>query len=119
MSLLFSKSILIPKKKTPTAPPTNQSTFHQWSIGPVYYAVLAVAEAFGRSGNAQIVDLQANDNNPLTPGYAIYENGQLTKLALFNYVTDPSGASTYTITFAIGGGQTGQPNGTPSQIQVK
>lgn len=31
-----------------------------------------------------------------TPGYAIYEDGLLARVALFNYITDPSGASDYT-----------------------
>jgi hypothetical protein len=60
-----------------------------------------------------------NDNNIYTPGYAIYDGGVLARLALFNYVTDPSGASAYTASFAIGGGDTGQANGTPAQVKVK
>ncbi|KAJ7238588.1 glycoside hydrolase family 79 protein [Mycena haematopus] len=102
-----------------TPPPTNQSTFHQWTIGPVYYSVLAVAETFGTSNQSRIIDLQLNGNNIYTPGYAIYDGNVLARLALFNYVTDPSGASTYTASFAIGGGDTGQPNGTPAQVKVK
>jgi len=38
---------------------------------------------------------------------------------LFNFVTDPTGASTYTAVISIGGGSTGQSNATPSQVQVK
>ncbi|KAJ7364436.1 glycoside hydrolase family 79 protein [Mycena albidolilacea] len=102
-----------------TPPPTNQSTFHQWTIGPVYYSVLAVAEAFGTSNKSRIIDLQLNQNNIYTPGYAIYDGDVLARLALFNYVTDPTGASAYTASFAIGGGDTGQPNGTPAQVKVK
>jgi len=102
-----------------TPPPTNQSSFHQWTIGPVYYSVLAVAEAFGTSNQSRIIDLQMNGNNIYTPGYAIYDGDVLARLALFNYVTDPSGASSYTASFAIGGGDTGQPNGTPAQVKVK
>ncbi|KAJ6512844.1 glycoside hydrolase family 79 protein [Mycena sanguinolenta] len=102
-----------------TPPPTNQSTFHQWTIGPIFYSVLAVAETFGTSNKSQIIDLQMNNNNIYTPGYAIYDGGVLARLALFNYVTDPSGASTYTASFAIGGGDTGQANGTPAQVKVK
>ncbi|KAJ7826325.1 glycoside hydrolase family 79 protein [Mycena leptocephala] len=95
------------------------STFRSWTIGPVYYSVLAVAEAFGTSNQSRIIDLQMNDNNIYTPGYAIYDGGVLARLALFNYVTDPSGASAYTASFAIGGGDTGQANGTPAQVKVK
>ncbi|KAK7033434.1 Glyco-hydro-79C domain-containing protein [Favolaschia claudopus] len=102
-----------------TPPPTNQSTFHQWTIGPIYYSVLAVAEAFGTSNKSRIIDLQMNANNIYTPGYAIYDGDVLARLALFNYITDPSGAHEYTATFAIGGGDTGQPNGTPPQVKVK
>ena len=89
------------------------SAFDQWTIGPVYYAAVILAEAFGTSGTAQIIDLQLNGGNIYTPGYAIYENGQLDKLALFNYVTDPTGASTYTASISFNGGST------PSQVSVK
>lgn len=67
----------------------------------MFYSALAVAETFGKSGKAQIVDVQANSGNIYTPGYAIYESGTLAKVALFNYVTDPSGASDYTVTLSI------------------
>ena len=33
----------------------------------------------------------------------IYENGNTTRLVLFNFITDPSGFSNYNTTFAIGG----------------
>ena len=99
-----------------TPPPTNQSTFRQWTVGPVYYSALVMAEAMGAHNASQLVDLTTNVN---TPVYAIFENGVPTKVALFNFVTDPSGASTYTATISIGGGSTGQSNATPSQVQVK
>ena len=99
-----------------TAPPTNQSTFRQWTIGPIYYSALVMAEAMGPNNASQLVDLTTND---FTPIYAIYENGAPTKVALFNFATDPTGASTYTATISIGGGNTGQSNATPSQVQVK
>ncbi|KAJ7745669.1 glycoside hydrolase family 79 protein [Mycena metata] len=102
-----------------TPPPTNQSTFRDWTIGPIYYSVLAVAEAFGTSNQSRIIDLAMNGNNTFTPGYAIYDGAVLARLALFNYVSDSTGASAYTATFAIGGGATGQPNGTPAQVKVK
>lgn len=117
------------------APPTNQSSFHSWTIGPVFYSTLAgsnislilistsfsplVAEAFGSSNQSRIIDLQMNGNNIYTPGYAIYDGDVLARLALFNYVTDPTGGSAYTASFAIGGGATGQANGTPAQVKVK
>ncbi|KAF8756886.1 Glycoside hydrolase family 79 protein [Rhizoctonia solani] len=71
-----------------TPPPTNLSTSFGWTTGAVYYSALLIAEAFGQSGNAQIVDLYSNGNNDLTPGYAIYENGNPVRVALFNYIDD-------------------------------
>ena len=99
-----------------TPPPTNQSTFRQWTVGPVFYSALVMAEAMGPTNASQVVDLTTNINTPI---YAIFENGAPTKVALFNFVTDPTGASTYTATISIGGGSTGQNNATPSQVQVK
>ncbi|KAJ7697051.1 hypothetical protein B0H17DRAFT_1130690 [Mycena rosella] len=69
-------------------PPTNQSTFHQWTIGPIYYAALVTTEAIGPSSTTQVLDLGANSNNEFTSAYALFEAG-----TLFNYATDPSGAS--------------------------
>lgn len=92
---------------------TNQSTYREWTVGPVFYSVVAVSEAFGRSGKSQIIDLQANGGNIYTPGYAIYDNGNLDKVALFNYITDPSGASKYTATISMPGGSV------PAQVSVK
>ncbi|EGO20268.1 glycoside hydrolase family 79 protein [Serpula lacrymans var. lacrymans S7.9] len=94
-------------------PPTNQSTFHQWTIGPIYYSALVMAEVLGSSNASQVVDLQANGNNEFTPGYAIYEHGQPMRVALFNYVSDPTGASDYTASISISGGMV------PAQVNVK
>jgi hypothetical protein len=102
-----------------TPPPTNQSHFRQWTVGPVYYTSLMVAEAFGPSNDSQVVDLFANSNNPLTPAWAIYENGQPTKVVIINYVEDPSAAQQITATISIGGGQTGQSAANPSSVRVK
>ncbi|KZT21347.1 glycoside hydrolase family 79 protein [Neolentinus lepideus HHB14362 ss-1] len=96
-----------------TPPPTNQSTFHQWTVGSVYYSALVIAEVFGSSNNSQIVDMYANNNNIYTPAYAVYENGSPSKVALFNYITDPSGATTYTANIQIAGGQV------PASVKVK
>jgi len=101
------------------SPPTAQTGFHQWTVGAVFYASLVLAEAFGKSGTARIIDLAANDGSPYTPAYAIWQNGVLSKLALFNYVTDTTDAGVSAVTFAIGGGQTGQPAGTPATVRVK
>lgn len=122
-----------------TAPPTNQSAFHQWTVGtlalpsivhdltnldlsplgPIYYAPLILAEAFGPTNTAQIVDLNANNANIYTPAYAIYEQGNIARVALFNYMTDATGGHTYTASIAVGGGDSGQPNGTPASVKVK
>ncbi|CAL1698450.1 unnamed protein product [Somion occarium] len=102
-----------------TPPPTNETGFHQWTIGPTFYSVLAMSETLGNTNTSQLVDLQANGNNEFTPAYAVYEGGSLARLALFNFITDPSGANDYTVSISIGGGDTGQPNGTPAQVSVK
>lgn len=99
-----------------TPPPTNQSTFHQWTIGPIYYSALVMAEVLGPSNASQVLDIT---QNPFTPIYVIYQNGTPTKLALFNFVTDSSGANDWIATFAVGGGQTGQAGATPTSVQVK
>lgn len=51
------------------------------------------------------------------PVYAIYEKGTLSRVALINYLSDPSGNSDYTAVLSVGGN--GQPNGTPAQVKVK
>ncbi|PSR77479.1 hypothetical protein PHLCEN_2v7910 [Hermanssonia centrifuga] len=94
-------------------PPTNQSTTKQWTVGPVFYAAVAVAETLGRSNTSQILDIQANGNNMYTPGYAVYDGGNLDRVALFNYMTDPSGANDYTASISVTGGDT------PAQVSVK
>lgn len=95
-----------------TAPPTNQSKFHEWTISPIFYSTLVTAETLGPTNTAQVVDLQANSGNIFTPAYAIYENGVPARVALFNFMTDPSGANTYTATIQITGA-------TLASVQVK
>lgn len=84
-----------------TPPPTNISTTHGWTTGAVYYAALAVAETFGSSNQSQIVDM--NLPSEFRPGYAIYENGQPTRLAFINYASDATGASDYNAVISLGG----------------
>jgi hypothetical protein len=79
----------------------------------VYYAAVAMAEAMGSSNQSQVIDLQANGGNIFTPAYAIYENGDPARIALFNFVTDPSGNSDITPTINFGG------MGAPPQVKVK
>lgn len=101
------------------APPGSVASIDQWTVGAIFYASLVVSEALGRSGTSQIVDLFANGGNEFTPGYAIYENGALARVVLINFMTDPSGASDYTASLSVGGGQTGEGNGTPAEVSVK
>ncbi|KAH8828847.1 glycoside hydrolase family 79 protein [Flagelloscypha sp. PMI_526] len=103
-----------------TAAPTNETTFHQWTVGSVYYSALVMAEVMGASNTTQILDLNANSGNVFTPAYAVYENGgQPSKLALFNYMDDATGGAAITVTFAIGGSGVNQANGTPGSVKVK
>ncbi|GJE89063.1 glycoside hydrolase family 79 protein [Phanerochaete sordida] len=101
-----------------TPPPTNQSTYHQWTIGPIFYSILAMPEILGNSNTSRVVDLFANSNNDLTPAYAIYENDQLARVALFNYMDDGSDAMALNVAIQVGGGN-GQPASTPAQVKVK
>lgn len=75
-----------------------------------------MAEALGSSNASQILDLLPNNANIYTPAYAIYDKGNLARILLFNYVTDPSGASDLTVQLNLNGigGSAG-----PSQVQVK
>ncbi|KAF5334902.1 hypothetical protein D9611_009930 [Ephemerocybe angulata] len=96
-----------------TAPPTNMSTFNQWTVGAIFYSTMILAETFGQSNTARIVDLNPNQGNPLTPAYGIYERDVLSKVALFNFVTDPSGNSDLKVAISI-------PNaGVPGSVRVK
>ena len=85
----------------------------------MFYASLIVAETLGSTGQARVVDLGLNNNSPLTAGYVIYESDTPARVALFNYNSDPSGASNYTAYISVGGNSTGQSNATPSSVQVK
>lgn len=96
-----------------TAPPTNQSTFNEWTLGAVYYSTLVLAEAFGKTNTSQVVDLQANAASPYTPGYAIYEQGTLSKVALINYISDATGASSLLVSVSVDTG------GVPASVRVK
>ncbi|KAF9529902.1 glycoside hydrolase family 79 protein [Crepidotus variabilis] len=95
-----------------TSPPTNQSSYHQWTVGAVYYSTLILAEAFATTNTSRIIDLQANAGNIYTPSYAIYENDVLDKVALFNYVDDPTGANDLQVTLDLG-------SATPASVRVK
>ncbi|KAG6917380.1 hypothetical protein DXG01_002759 [Tephrocybe rancida] len=94
-----------------TPPPTNQSTFNQWTIGAIYYSVLVVAEVFGKSNVSQIID--TSNNGIYNPSYAVYDGGALSKVVMINFIDDASGAHDITGTFSVNGGQV------PSQVYVK
>ncbi|KAJ7114786.1 hypothetical protein C8R44DRAFT_740153 [Mycena epipterygia] len=86
-----------------TSPPTNQSTFHQWSVGPLYYSALVMAEALGPSNNSQVVNLPIANLSEHTPVYGIYENGTPKRVAAINFVDDPSGANDVELKISISG----------------
>ncbi|KJA24885.1 glycoside hydrolase family 79 protein [Hypholoma sublateritium FD-334 SS-4] len=96
-----------------TAPLTNQSTFNQWTIGAVYYSALVMAEAFSTTNTSRTMDLWGNAANLYTPSYAIYENDVLSKVALFNYVDDRTGASDINVAITIPGSTV------PASVKVK
>ena len=102
-----------------TAAPTNMSAFHGWSTGPIFYSSIFLAEALGKTNTSQVKDILPNEGNDLTPGYVIYENGKFARMALINYMTDPSGANDYTATVYVGGDGFGEANGAPASIKVK
>ncbi|CAK5270156.1 unnamed protein product [Mycena citricolor] len=96
-----------------TTPPTNESLFHQWTIGPLYYSSLAMAEALGPSNNSQVLNLPIANISEFTPVYGIYENGTPVRVAIVNYINDPSGANDVTAVISIAGGTL------PSSVKVK
>ncbi|OJT11294.1 Beta-glucuronidase [Trametes pubescens] len=100
-----------------TPPPTNLSVFDQWTVGPVFYSTLFMAEALGTTNSSRVVDLLPNDANPFTPAYAIYEEHALARIALINFMDGQTAG--YNVTLSIGGNQVGEPNDTPAQVKVK
>ena len=102
-----------------TAAPTNESAFRDWSVGPIFYSAVFVAEAMGQSNTTQLKDMFPNDGNDQTPAYAIFENGKFSKMAMINYMTDPSGANDYSATIYVGGSGWNEPNGVPASVKVK
>lgn len=80
---------------------------------------MIMPEILGKNNNARVMDLFANGNNGLTPAYAVYEGNTLARVALFNYMNDPTGAMTLNVAIAVGGNNTGQPGTTPASVKVK
>ncbi|TBU40508.1 hypothetical protein BD309DRAFT_967384 [Dichomitus squalens] len=102
-----------------TPPPTNLSLFESWTVGPVMYATLFVAEALGTSNTSRVVDLHANHGNEFTPAYAIYENDALARIAPVNFMNEQDGAGSYNVTISVGGDTVAEADATPPQVQVK
>ncbi|KAK7024767.1 hypothetical protein R3P38DRAFT_2530271 [Favolaschia claudopus] len=96
-----------------TSPPTNESSFHQWSVGSLYYSALVMAEAMGPSNNTQVLNIGVDNLSSLTPIYGIYENGTPVRVAVINYIDDPSGANTVHAIISIAGATI------PSSVKVK
>lgn len=123
--LVLCPEVIIVAEMIHAAPPTNQSSYHQWTVGPVFYSSIFVAEALGPTGDAQLVDLTSFITSPsvtsdtapptsiYTPVYAIYEHGVPMRLVAFNFVTDTSGSSTVQFQFRLAGGEVS------SSVQVK
>ncbi|KAI9058697.1 glycoside hydrolase family 79 protein [Trametes sanguinea] len=102
-----------------TPPPTNLSLFDQWTIGPVFYSTLFMAEALGTTNTSRVVDLAANGGNEFTPAYAIYEDNALARIAIVNYMSAQDGVGAINVTISVGGVPAGEPNDTPAEVQVK
>lgn len=97
-----------------TPPPTNQSSFHQWTMGPPLYAALMMGEVIGSSGKARVKETFANENSQWTPSYVIYENDVPVRVALINYMSDNTRASDYYASLTWPAGQT-----PPASVKVK
>jgi len=80
-----------------------------------------MAEILGTSNRSRVADLNPNDGSIYTPAYAIYENENVTKVALFNYISDSTGASDYVASVSIGtaGSSANSSDATPSSVYVK
>ncbi|KAG9102409.1 hypothetical protein FRC06_002026 [Ceratobasidium sp. 370] len=95
-----------------SVPPGNQTSFQQWTVGSTFYAMLAIAESIGRSGQSQVADLQIGGPTGIyTPAYTIVEGGNPVKVALFNFISDNSTASDYDALVSVPATQT--------QVRVK
>ena len=99
---IFVQTTLIKQPFTP--PPSTYSSLYEWTTGSVYYPTLIIAEAFGKSGKARVVDLYADNANIFHPAYAVYEDDTPTRFVLFNYVDDSTGASNMDVTINLAGG---------------
>lgn len=78
-----------------------------------------MTEVLGNTSTSRVVDLFPNNGDEHTPAYAIYENDQLARVALFNYMDDPTGTAALSVTISVGGKGADQPLSTPAQVKVK
>ena len=83
------------------------------------YSTLFLAEALGTTNTSRVVDLAANNGSEFTPGFAIYENDALARVALVNFTTEQGGQGAYNATISVGGSSVGESNATPAQVRVK
>ncbi|KAJ7861061.1 glycoside hydrolase family 79 protein [Mycena leptocephala] len=95
-------------------PPTNESTFHQWTVGALYYSALVMAEAIGPQTRHRCLIMGWRTSLLLPPSTVrIYENGVPVRVGIFNYVDDPSGANTVHAVISIAGATM------PASVRVK
>lgn len=100
-----------------TPPPSGQVKYgRQWTIGPIYHSLLAMAEILGPNNKSRVSDITQDVNAPM---YLISEDEKPTKVALINFVTDNTGKSTYNAVISLGGASIGQSNAVPSRVKVK
>ncbi|WWD17633.1 hypothetical protein CI109_102074 [Kwoniella shandongensis] len=94
-----------------TPPPSNQSTTKQWTTGSVYYSTLLISEAFGQSNVSRVVDMtpstDVDANAIFHPAYAVYENDAPSRVVLFNYIDDATGANDLSTTITLSGATLG------------
>ncbi|KAJ7619050.1 hypothetical protein B0H17DRAFT_964935, partial [Mycena rosella] len=59
--------------------------------------------AIGASNQTQVLDLQILSLSQYTPVYGIYENDTPVRVAIVNYVDDPTGANTVNAVISMSG----------------
>lgn len=96
------------------------SRVYEWTTGSVYYSTLFIAELFGRGENSRIVDIThtssiatntqtiynedgtsydiTSSDDEFHPTYLVYDGETPVRAALFNFVSDNTGASDAQVT---------------------
>ncbi|KAF7307843.1 Glyco-hydro-79C domain-containing protein [Mycena kentingensis (nom. inval.)] len=100
-----------------TAPPTNQSSFHQWSVGSMYYVALIMAEALGPANNTQVLDLGVEGMSEFQAIYGLYEDGVPKRVAIVNYIDDNTGANDVNVVISLNNADGSRT--TPDTMKVK